>query len=179
MKKKCTTCGEVKSLTNFYKKSDTKDKLRAECITCWAKATKKNNTKRFQTEIGFLKMRYSGIEDRGRTNPTVGKYQCYFTFKEFCEAFRKHKEKYGMKSAWGPNHLPMTMIYLGRNGNKGYGKRVSNLSCDRLDSAKPYTIQNLIFIRSDENDRKKNTSYEDCFAQIKLHEERFINMGSI
>ena len=99
-------------------------------------------------------------------------YRCYFTFEEFCEAFEKHKEKLGMRSAWGPRHLPMTRIYLGtkENNNKRTG---SNLSPDRLDSSKPYTIQNLIFIRNDENSRKKNTTYEDCVAQIKLHEERF------
>ena len=79
-----------------------------------------------------------------------------------------------MRSAWGPHHLPMTMIYQGRSGSpKGQKTLGSNLSPDRLDSFKPYTIQNLIFIRNDENTRKKDTTYEDCVAQIKLHEERF------
>ena len=80
-----------------------------------------------------------------------------------------------MRSAWGPHHLPMTMTYLGRGRKKGNKRIGSNLSPDRLDSSKPYTIQNLIFIRGDENSRKKNTTYEDCVAQIKLHEERFKN----
>tara|TARA_R100001244_G_scaffold132027_1_gene106622 strand:+ start:34 stop:576 length:543 start_codon:yes stop_codon:yes gene_type:complete len=177
--KKCIVCSELKPLTDFYKISiHISDKLRNECIICWAKRTKRNNTKRLNTEIGFLKMRYSAIHSRGRDNPTVEKYQCYFTFKEFCDAFKKHKKIHGMNSAWGPHHLPMTMIFQGRKGRKG-AKYISNLSCDRLDSSKPYTLQNLIFIRTDENDRKKNTSYEDCFAQIKLHKERFVEMRSI
>ena len=55
----------------------------------------------------------------------------------------------------------------------------SNLSADRLDSDQDYTLQNLIFIRNDENSRKKNTTYEDCKIQIRLHEERFIKKESI
>ena len=81
-----------------------------------------------------------------------------------------------MRSAWGPHHLPITMIYQGRGrGPKGQRNCGSNLSPDRLDSSKPYTIQNLIFIRSDENVRKNSSSYEDCKIQIRLHEERFKN----
>ena len=49
------------------------------------------------------------------------------------------------------------------------------LSVDRLDSTKDYTLQNIIFIRGDENARKKDTSYEDCKIQMRLHEERFKN----
>ena len=106
-------------------------------------------------------------------------HQCHFTFEEFCEAFKKHKKKYEMRSAWGPHHLPITRVYLGRESGKENKRIGSNISPDRLDSSKPYTIQNLIFIRNDENSRKKNTTYEDCVAQIKLHEERFLNMEAI
>ena len=134
--------------------------------------------KRWNTEIGFLQLKYTAIRERGRQN-TDKKHQCFFTFEEFCGAFEKHKEKLGMRSAWGPPHLPMTRIYLGREGLKGKERTGSNLSPDRLDSSKPYTIQNLIFIRNDENVRKKDTTYEDCLTQIKLHEERFINMEAI
>ena len=92
-----------------------------------------------------------------------------------------------MKSAWGPPHLEITTIHQLIEGlGQGCKKRgltqihsKSNLSADRLDSSKPYTIQNLIFIRADENNRKKDTSYEDCKIQMRLHEERFINMESI
>ena len=52
---------------------------------------------------------------------------------------------------------------------------MSNLSVDRLDSRKDYTVQNIIFICSDENRRKNDSSYEDCKIHIKLYEERFKN----
>ena len=96
-----------------------------------------------------------------------------------------------MRSAWGPGpdrleeHLPITMIRKGKGqlGKKGCikgSKRIpSNLSVDRLDPNLDYTLQNIIFIRSDENHRKNATRYEDCKIQIKLHEERFIDMNAI
>ena len=119
------------------------------------------------------------------------KSKCHFTFDEFLAAFDKHKSIYGMRSAWGPGpdrleeHLPITMIQegkgkLGKKGAlKGSRRILSNLSVDRLDTNRDYTLQNIIFIRLDENARKNTTRYEDCKIQIKLHEERFINMKAI
>ena len=92
-----------------------------------------------------------------------------------------------MRSAWGPGidhleqHLPVTMITPGtKRANEKKTTRVrSNLSADRLDSNRDYTLQNIIFIRNDENSRKKDTSYNDCKIHMRLHEERFINMKAI
>jgi len=180
MKQKCIKCGELKPFTDFYKSKDTKNGRQSVCKICWGERGKRNHKKTWNTVIGYLKLRYAGIKKREREGGM--RYRCYFIFKEFCEAFEKHLRKYGMHSAWGPHHLPVTMIYQGRKSNggqKGQKSIRSNLSPDRLDSSKPYTIQNLIFIRTDENLRKKDTSYEDCLTQIELHKERFINMGSI
>ena len=177
MKKKCTKCGEVKPLTLFNKDKSYKGGHHTWCKKC------KNgiNTERLNTEKGYLKMRYDSLNGEQR------KSKCFFTFDEFLAAFEKHKSIYGMKSAWGPGpdrleeHLPMTMIQegkgrLGRRGGmiKGSKRILSNLSVDRLDPNLEYTLQNIIFIRNDENSRKKNTTYEDCKIQIRLHEERFM-----
>tara|TARA_R110000824_G_C14830200_1_gene637796 strand:+ start:42 stop:596 length:555 start_codon:yes stop_codon:yes gene_type:complete len=167
MKKKCITCGEVKPFTDFH------NQFSNECIICKNARSLRNNKKRWSTEIGFLAWKYSSIKNREKKHNDMS-HRCCFTFKEFCGAFEEHKEKLGMRSAWGPHHLPITMIYLGGGGGKRPKRIRSNLSPDRLDSSKPYTIQNLIFIRNDENVRKKDTTYEDCVAQIKLHEERFM-----
>ena len=177
MKKKCTQCGEVKPLTLFPKDKNKKDGRHPWCRKCFNEAT----TKRRNTERGYLKMRYDSLNGEQR------KSKCFFTFDEFLAAFEKHKSIYGMKSAWGPGpdrleeHLPMTMIQegkgrLGRRGGmiKGSKRILSNLSVDRLDPNLEYTLQNIIFIRNDENSRKKNTTYEDCKIQIRLHEERFM-----
>ena len=197
MNKKCSKCGEVKSIDDFYKRKSYKDGHAYECKICackYAKKHRENNKEKYREyerknrskEKGFLKKQFSNIRRRARIKKDE-KHQCYFTYEEFDNAFQKHKEKHGMKSAWGPPHLEITTIH---QLNEGLGKGCknrgltqihckSNLSADRLDSSKPYTIQNLIFIRADENNRKKDTSYDDCKIQMRLHEERFINMESI
>jgi hypothetical protein len=175
MNRKCTKCGEVKPLTLFVKDKRNKDGHHCYCKKC--KNAKHNQYR--STERGCLKMRYDGMNERNR--------KCDFTFDEFLAAFEKHKSIYGMKSAWGPGpdrleeHLSITMIIEGKGqlGKKGRikGSKViaSNLSMDRLDPTLHYTLQNILFIRNDENSRKKNTTYEDCKIQIRLYEERFKN----
>ena len=188
MKKKCPRCGEVKPLTLFAKDKSYKDGHHCYCKKC----KNEGNTKRRNTEKGYLKVRYDCMRGREFRKTRWGrKGKCYFTFNELLTAIEKHKSIYGMKSAWGPGpdhleeHLPITMIQdgkgqLGKVGAiKGSKMRVNNLSVDRLDPNLDHTLQNLIFIRLDENSRKKNTTYEDCKIQIKLYEERFIKMKAI
>jgi len=182
MKKKCTKCGEVKSLKDYYKgRRRTRD--RAHCKECERKWLIEYRN----TEIGYLKHRYDNMRRNLKTQKHGRKNKRLFTFDEFLAAFKKHKSIYGMRSAWGPGanhleqHLPIKMITQGTkraNGQKT-PREWSNLSADRLDSGRDYTLQNLIFMRNDENKRKSNSSYEDCKIQIRLHEERFIDMKAI
>ena len=134
-------------------------------------------------------MRYGSMRGKELSKDRWGrKSKCHFTFDEFLAAFEKHKSIYGMRSAWGPGpdrleeHLPITMIQegngkIGTRGGciKGSKRIASNLSIDRLDPTLHYTLQNIIFIRLDENQRKNASSYEDCKIQIRLYEERFKN----
>jgi len=188
MNEKCTKCGEVKPLTLFYKDKAKKNGYHPWCKKCFNKTT----TKRLNTEKGYLKMRYSSMRGKELSKDRWGrKSKCFFTFDEFLAAFDKHKSIYGMRSAWGPGpdrleeHLPITMIQEGKGqlGKKGCikgSKRIpSNLSVDRLDPNLDYTLQNIIFIRYDENRRKSDSSYSDCKIQIRLYEERFIDMKAI
>jgi len=167
-KRKCPLCGEIKSLKDFSKHKNKKDGVQTYCKACFSKKGAESRS----TEPVYLKNRYKSIRDKT-------KKRC-FSFDEFFAAWKKHKSIYGMKSAWGPGvnhleqHLPMTTITPGtKRANEKTPRIRANLSADRLDSSKDYTIQNLIFIRNDENRRKNNTSYEDCKIQIRLHEERF------
>jgi hypothetical protein len=177
---KCVRCGDVKSLKDYYACKKRNNLLHRKCKDCENELA----AKRRSTEIGFLKHRYSNmrrnpeLQQRGRSN------KCCITFDEFLNAFEKHKSIYGMRSAWGPGprhlyqHLPITMITQGtkRGNGKKAPRQGSNLSVDRLDTNRDYTLQNIIFIRNDENARKKDTTYKDCKIQIRLHEERFIKM---
>jgi len=176
--KKCTVCGEVKSSKDYYK-DNRRNSYHCQCKECELELT----TKRRNTEIGFLKHRYHNMRRNPKTQKRGRNNKCYITCDEFLTAWEKHKSIYGMRSAWGPGidhleqHLPITMINQGTkrtNGEKTPRER-SNLSADRLDSNRDYTLQNIIFIRNDENVRKKDTSYNDCKIQIRLHEERFKN----
>ena len=167
-KKKCIVCGKVKFFKDFSKHKTKKYGIQTYCKACVSKKEAEYKS----TELGYLKDRYKSIRDKT-------KKRC-FSFDEFFAAWKKHKSIYGMKSAWGPGvnhleqHLPITTITPGtKRANEKTPRIMSNLSADRLDSSKDYTIQNLIFIRNDENRRKNNTSYEDCKIQIRLHEERF------
>ena len=178
--KKCNRCGKVKSLKDYYV-DKRQNSLHGKCKDCENECT----TKRRNTERGFLKHRYDNMRRDEKTHK--GRYnRRLFTFNEFLNAFEKHKIIYGMRSAWGPGpkhldqHLPITMINQGkRTKDKKTSRERSNLSADRLDSNRDYTLQNIIFIRNDENVRKKDTSYNDCKIQIRLYEERFTKMEAI
>jgi len=188
MNKKCTKCGEVKPSTLFSKDKSNKDNL-----TDWCKKCTKNRQHEYRnTEKGYLRERYYSMSTKELSkNKWSRKSKCFFTFDEFLAAFGKHKNIYGMRSAWGPGpdhleqHLPMTTTHegkgqLGKKGAPKGSKRIpSNLSVDRLDTNLDYTLQNIIFIRYDENRRKSDSSYSDCKIQIRLYEERFINMNAI
>ena len=175
--KKCAQCGAVKSLNAFSKLRKNKDGFKYICKECSRIVT----CKHLETEKGYLKKRYRDLKRTDKWRRPLTSIKCYFTFDELCAAFEKHKSIYGMRSAWGPGpdhldqHLPITITTKGDSSwKRRKGKRTpSNLSIDRLDSSKDYTIQNIIFIRGDENARKKDTSYEDCKIQIRLHEEKF------
>jgi hypothetical protein len=184
MKKKCPVCGEVKFIKDFTQNKTRKNGVGSYCRICFnEKRTKDRNTER-----GYLKMRYDGMRGREFTKDRWGrKSKCLFTFDELLAAWEKHKSIYGMKSAWGPGidhleqHLPLTMIQHGNGqigkvgGIKGLKLIRSNLSIDRLDPDQDYTLQNIIFIRNDENSRKRDTTYNDCLTHVRLHEERFKN----
>ena len=173
--KKCTQCGEVKPLTHYYEEKRGKTQ-RSECADCFCRRSSKYNN----TEKGYLNVKYQSMTRRRADSEKRRTNKRFLTFDELLAEFEKHKSIYGMKSAWGPGpdhldqHLPMTMILPGNADKKA--KRIrSNLSIDRLDNNLDYTIQNIIFIRGDENVRKRDTTYEDCKIQIRLYEERFKN----
>ena len=188
MIKKCPKCKNVKSLEDFHANKTRKDGHHGYCKNCLNGAINKYRN----TERGYLKMRYNSLRSREFLDTRWGRRsKCRFTVDEFLGAWEKHKSIYGMKSAWGPGidnleqHLPMTMTQegngqLGKHGNcRGNRLTGSNLSIDRLDPNLDYTLQNIIFIRNDENRRKNDSSYNDCKIQMRLHEERFIKMEAI
>ena len=167
----CTKCLKTLPLDHF-------GVTRPDCKAC----RNKQHTEYRNSERGYLKDMYYGFGTRRG---------CHFTFKEFFAAYKKHRSVYGMKSAWGlgpPNldeHLEMTMKKEGEGrrgkpgGIKGHKVNPSNLSVDRINSAIGYTLQNIIFIRTDENRRKNSSTYKDAIIHQKIYEDRFIKMKAI
>ena len=189
---KCRICGEVKILhKDFYSSRSYKLGYEKKCKECSIKVRKEymsnpdtkekarqKSRKYYSTEHGFLSRIFNNIRYRF-TITRQFKHKCFLSLPELKEAFSRHKAEWKMCSAWGPYHLALTLTVQDNNSNSKGGRvknTPSNLSVDRLDPKKPYTIQNIIFIRVDENDRKKDSTYEDCCTQKQLHEERFINM---
>ena len=184
-KMKCGACQQMKTYNEFYKNKGKKHGLHDSCKIC----SRKSNAKYRSTEIGFIRRLFTRASGRLHTEQnrkvkkyspskrkgSLDRYKCYFSWQEFWNVWEKHKEVYGMKSSWGPPHEPITMICKGRDSNKTLKltQFPSNLSLDRLDSARPYTLQNIIFIRNDENKRKKDSTYRDCLIYIEKYKERF------
>ena len=171
MKKTCTKCGEIKSLNAFGRMKSMKSGIHYKCKMC----VNTTNVIFRNTERGYLAVLHSDMNRTDRISRSHIK--CHLTIDELHAAFKKHKSIYGMRSAWGPGidnlekHLPITMIVQGTRRRKGKKtpRQWSNLCADSLDSDQDYTLQNLIFIRNDENLRKNRSTYEDCKIQIRLY----------
>jgi len=188
---KCRICREVKILhKDFYSNRSYKLGYEKKCKKCSVKVrqeymsnpdkkekARQQQRKHNSTEHGFLRRIFNNISYRFIATGQL-KHKCFFNLRELKKAFNRHKAEWKMCSAWGPHHLPITTTVQDNNSSSKGGRlrnTPSNLSVDRLDPERPYTIQNIIFIRGDENSRKKDTTYEDCCAQKQLHEERFKN----
>ena len=189
---KCRICGKVQILQeDFYLATDYSSGYENKCKKCTIKIRQKRRkdpeikekdrvqgVRERSTEHGFLRRLSNSMRYRFAKTGKL-QHKCFITLQELKKAFSRHKAQWGMHSAWGPYHLEITMIVTKNKTKVGTVKTRSNLSVDRLDPRKPYTIQNIIFIRVDENNRKKDSTYEDCCTQKQLHEERFIKMKAI
>jgi hypothetical protein len=99
-------------------------------------------------------------------------YTCDFTMEQFLNHWEKHKIRYGGLIC-AISGLPMTHIGLNDSLNK-YKRNWSNISVDRLDSDKPYTLKNTIFVRWDINLSKRDLSINHMKKIISLYNETFL-----
>jgi hypothetical protein len=144
---------EEKKLDNFYKAKN-----------------------RLSDEYEFIKSRYNQIKQRYKTNKHSQKnrtdmYVCDFSLEQFLNSWEEHKKKYGGLIC-AITGLSMTHIGLNDPSNK-YKRNWSNISVDRLDSDKPYTLKNIIFVRWDVNLSKGDLSIKHMKKIISLFNERF------
>jgi hypothetical protein len=97
-------------------------------------------------------------------------FKVHFTQQELFEHWDRYIELTG-SAVCAISNLPMTW-----ERPKNYPKHKwmpSAISVDKLDPLRPYTLENIIFVRSDVNARKCNVTYKDCKKIIQLYEERY------
>jgi len=97
-------------------------------------------------------------------------FKVHFTKQELFESWNRYIELKGAPVC-AISGLPMTWE---RPKNYPKSKWMSSaISVDKLDPLRPYTLENIIFVRSNVNARKCNVTYNDCKKIIQLYEERF------
>tara|TARA_R100000458_G_C8145679_1_gene155191 strand:+ start:239 stop:640 length:402 start_codon:yes stop_codon:yes gene_type:complete len=110
-------------------------------------------------------------KNRLKNKPTLlPRFKVHFTKQELFECWDKYIELKG-SAVCAISNLPMTW-----ERPKNYPKHKwvpSAISVDKLDPLRPYTLENIIFVRSDVNARKCNITYNDCKKIIQLYKERF------
>jgi len=175
----CNKCNIEQPLDNFYFYPSGKSRIRT-CKDCEAfrayKWNEKNKERKRHTEgkykseeRGYLINLYvsiskpSAVKSRG--------IECKITKQEFFEQWMLHKERMaGIFCEY--TGLPVT---FNRGIIKGGGQKsrsATNLSVDRLDNTKPYSIENIVFCRADFNNRKNQVNLDDCLKIIELAKKR-------
>ena len=131
-------------------------------------------------EFTFMKSRFDRIANQAKHSKTKHNnkiYKCCFSFEEFLKAWEVHKLQHkGIFCAITGE--PMTMIGL-NDKNKKYQRNWSNVSVDRIDSDKPYTIQNIIFVKWEVNRSKQDLSIKHMKKFISIYEDRFIKLKAL
>ena len=166
----CTHCKIEKPITEFYTQPSNKNKVRGLCKKCHYIDSENNKFKKKEhyeqirynytnSEDGFLKHKISyiftpsTIKNKGIPNGTK---------EDFYKYFYDYVEKNGRNCFYC--HEPWT--YNVKKVDYGSGvhkkqtirKNLKNLSLDRLDSSKPYNIDNVIFCCQHCNHSKNEVS---------------------
>ena len=181
MMKKCTKCGIEKPIDQFYKGH-------RNCIICRQKINKEhrlNNKEKYSiriykknnSEIGFLNKKISTL-----FAPSIIKNRGFppeCTKEEIKKYFYEYVEKYGRNCFYCKEHWTyISNKHEVGNGKKGFPKGtqlkkyMKNLSFDRLDSSKTYTIDNLVFCCTECNLSKKDISFKMIRRLYEIITER-------
>ena len=145
-------------------------------LEIFEKAKKRLN----DNEFTFMKSRFDRIANQVKHSKSKHDnkiYKCCFSFEEFLKTWEAHKiDHNGIFCAITGD--PMTMIGLNDKGRK-YKRNWSNVSVDRIDSDKPYTIQNIIFVKWEVNRSKQDLSIKHMKKFISIYEDRFVRLKAL
>ena len=163
--KKCTKCLIVKPIFEFSKDKYKKNGMRSYCKKC--DSIKKN--KYLSTENGFLKSIYSNMVGRkvgsNKNKKYKGKvYSVKFTFKQLIKKWEEHKLKYGQNCIYTGEP-----IFYKRDKTQTRG---SQISIDRIDNNKHYTLSNIVFCSSRANWIKGQVTIKICKKILEVYNEK-------
>lgn len=164
MSKKCNKCLILKPLSEFSKDCFKKNGIRNNCKKCDCI----RKSKFLSTESGFLQAIYRNMvsrkeaSDNGKNRGRV--YAVEFTYKQLFEKWEKHKLKYGQNCIY--TNEP---IIHKRNRKQIRGNQIS---IDRLDNNKPYTIDNIVFCSSRANWIKGQITIDLCKKVLEVYNEK-------
>jgi len=125
--KKCSKCGELKPLSEFYIRRDQRT-YRAECKKC----TDKRNSDYLKTKRGVV---YSIYVNQKKHSKKRGHAMPSYTSEELKDWLYSQKKFHELYDKWRTSDYDMWL----------------RPSCDRLDDYKPYTLDNLRVVTLKEN----------------------------
>lgn len=168
--KTCNVCKIEKPITEFPKDSYQKTGLKYSCKKCYnvkvniCKLKNKENYveamyKYANSEHGFLSNRISSIfskQNKERTGVPIGTRKDFY--KHFYEYVEKHERNcYYCFEPWTYTTKKVD-IGAGKFIKKTKRVNLKNLSIDRLDTNKSYSVDNIIFCCQNCNISKNNVS---------------------
>ena len=128
-------------------------------------------------ETAWLKNLFSTISRKGfkkdktrQRKISLGHYDLHFTREEFLQAWENHKKRYGGMYCGYTGEL---MTHKRSDLRDPLRNQSSNISVDRIDPEKPYTLNNIIFCTVKFNNKKGSIGYKDCLAIL----QKFIELG--
>lgn len=92
--KQCIHCGEIKTLDNFYKRSDTKDGYRNECKICWKNKSKKYYEVNKENLINLNKIYYVNNKEEVLDKAKIYREINKIRIKEYRQNHRKDRSEY-------------------------------------------------------------------------------------
>ena len=145
------------------------------------------NWKRLSDEKTYMKAKFDAMYNKHNSKkvanlPKFGTnsvaYNCYIKFPEFLNAWEVHKKKHGgMYCAITGEE--MTHIGANHPDDKKFNRNWNNISADRLDPMKPYTVQNIIFVTWRVNKQKNDFPLQHMKKLLELYNDRFIDLKAI
>ena len=134
--------------------------------------------KEYQNNEGaWIKNLFSTIKKRTfqkdvtrRRKIDLGHYDLHFTREQFIQAWENHKKKYGGMYCGYTGEL---MTHYRSDLRDPLRNQSSNISVDRINPEKPYTLSNIIFCTVKFNNKKGSITYNDCLLIL----QKFIELG--